>query len=166
MIHLLRRSGTWSTSFPAATPQVLFLFSNAAYYPGSSINRDIYQILMDRFQDVSFREKESLLMIFCNLAIKHAYEMADLGRCKEFLAARRETAAAAQSPKYAITFLKAVYELLSAENDLVSAFHDEEFIDFLCEIPAGEDLTAGEYAQRILDRFCREGTTVDDLWPC
>jgi hypothetical protein len=152
--------------FPAARRHVLFLFSNAAYYPDSGINREVYQIILDRFQDVSFREKESLLLIFCNLAIQHAYEMAELGRCEEFLAAGWETAAAACSPKYVIAFLKAVYKLFSAENDLVSAFHDEEFIGFLCEIAAGEDLTAGEYAQKILDGFYGEGTTVEDLWPC
>jgi hypothetical protein len=153
-------------NFRAATPEVLFLFSNAAYYPGSGINRDVYQVLMDGFQDVSFREKESLLTIFCNLAIKHAHEMAELGRCDEFLVAGQETVAAAASPKFAVTFLRAVYELLSAENDLVAAFDRDEFIDFLSEIARGEDLTAGEYAQKILDGFCQEGTTVDDLWPC
>jgi hypothetical protein len=31
---------------------------------------------MDQFQDSSSREKESLLAIFCNFAINHAYEMA------------------------------------------------------------------------------------------
>jgi hypothetical protein len=153
-------------NFPAAAPQVLFLFSNAAYYPASGINRAVYKVLMDRFQDVSFGEKESLLMMFCNLATKHAHEMVELGRCDEFLAAGQETVAAAASPKYAIAFLKAVYELLSAENDLVAAFDHEEFIDFLSEIAGGEDPTAGEYAQKILDGFCREGTTLDDLWPC
>jgi hypothetical protein len=57
-----------------------------------------------------------------------------------------------------MAFLKAMYELLRVDKELVNAFTGGEFIDFLAEI------AAGEYAQKILCGVCR-GTTIEDLWP-
>jgi hypothetical protein len=36
---------------------------------------------MGMFQNGGFREKESLFIIFCNLTINHANQMAKFGRC-------------------------------------------------------------------------------------
>jgi hypothetical protein len=44
---------------------------------------------MDKFQDGSFGEKESLFTIFCNLAISHTDEMAELRRLDELRAENR-----------------------------------------------------------------------------
>jgi hypothetical protein len=147
--------------FPGSGPdiqsKILFLFGNLAFFPEAGIGATIYECLMSQFHNVSFTKKESLVMIFCNLASRHPRLIIEAGHHEDILLEALDTVeGSSSSVKLRIAFLKALHCLFSEDNDTISIFDGSELMTFLSDISSQSDSESGELAERLMDDFLRQ----------
>jgi hypothetical protein len=142
--------------FDGLQEKILFLVANIAYYPESNIGESIYRFLMDQFHLVSFRKKESLILIFCNLSIIHPNQIIEIGKYEEFLIEALYTVeGSTKSIDIQKAFLRALYRLFSEDNDVVKVFDRQEIESFLREKIEESNHEIGELAEKLIDNFFR-----------
>lgn len=154
--------------FPNQSTSILALFSNIAYHAHTGINLPVYRMIMANFDSVSFNNKEMLMMIFCNLAVHHADEIIELGDFEQLLNSAFDSIDMDFSKKLTLPFLKSVYALFSADNDLIdgeSPIIDPEALQELVEkcIHESTDHDLFRVAQLLKDHFMSERVEPKDL---
>ena len=154
--------------FPNQSTSILALFSNIAYHAHTGINLPVYRMIMTNFDTVSFNNKEMLMMIFCNLAVHHADEIIEIGDFEQLLNSAFDCIDMDCSKKLALPFLKSVYALFSADNDLIdgeSPIIDPESLRELVEkcIHESTDHDLFRVAQLLKDHFMSEKVEPKDL---
>lgn len=156
------------SDFPNQSTRILALFSNIAYHAHTGINLPVYQMIMKNFDSVSFNNKEMLMMIFCNLAVHHADDIIELGNYEQLLNSAFDCVDMDCSKKLTLAFLKSIYALFSADNDLIdgdSPVIDPEALRELVEncIHQSTDHELFRTAQLLKDHFMSEKVEPKDL---
>ena len=157
-------------NFSKQSKQILTLFSNVAYHSRLGINEAVYKVIMAKFDEVPYANKELLMMIFCKIAVDHAHDIIEMpdNDYPKLLLSALEVAEQTNSDKLTLAFLKSVHALFSADDELIDGenpvIDPQELREFLetC-ISESKSRDVFEMAELIKQHFFSEKTDAKDL---